>query len=323
MEVKTLAQISLDSHFGGVFSLQYNFDGSKLAAGFNGGGIRLYNSRTGELIHELRPNRHGGYAVMCMRFHPTDPALLYAGTAEGHVYLYNVESGDSTHIITEPKGQQINTLDFCLDGFNFCTCGKDLTVRVYQTKTNKLEKTYEGYGSYKVPETADPTLEAGNTMRVYSLKFHPDNENIFVTAGWDNHIKIWDLRTNDGIKRQIHGPHVCGDAIDMKGRHILSGSWCANHALQEWDYGEGKLTREINFPHKNGAFLYCAQYADLGVVLAGGSGTKSVEAVEVATNKHIGGVQMTKPVQAVDSALGGRLFAVGGGDTFIKLCALA
>lgn len=327
-KVETLKELELDKYFGGVFALQYNFDGSLLAAGFRGGGIRLYNPLTGELIRELRANRHGGYAVMCMRFHPKEPNLLYAGTSEGHVYLYNVDTGDATHIITE-KANEINTLDFCVDGFNFATAGKDLAVRVYMTKNNVLDKTYEGYKT-NTELQGQSDLEPGNTMRVYSLKFSPDNENIFITAGWDNHIKIWDVRTNDGIKRQIHGPHVCGDALDMREKHILAGSWCANHALQVFDYGEGKLLQDIDFPAKNGAFLYSAQFCDNNTVLAGGSGTNSAEALEVApgpakpkvTVNHIGGAQMTKPVQAIDSANGGRLFAVGSGDNIIKLCAL-
>ena len=43
--------------------------------------------------------------------------------------------------------------------------------------------------------------------------------------------------------------------------------------------------REVQFPHTNGAFLYCAQYADMNAVLAGGSGTNSVEVIESGTNR--------------------------------------
>ena len=64
--------------------------------------------------------------------------------------------------------------------------GRDLmTTSVVHVQ---LEKTYEGYGSPARRASVD--TEAGNTMRVYALKFHPDNENIFISAGWDNHIKV-------------------------------------------------------------------------------------------------------------------------------------
>ncbi|KAK7503436.1 hypothetical protein BaRGS_00005357 [Batillaria attramentaria] len=327
-KVEVLKEVEVEKYMGGVFALQYNYDGTVLAVGFRGGGVRLYDPITGELIRELRANRHGGYSIMCLRYHPKEPHLLFAGTAEGHVYCYNTLTGDANHIITE-QGNEINTLDFCVDGYLYATAGKDLAVRVYHTKNNKLDKTYEGYRK-NTELQGQVDLECGNTMRVYALKFSPDNEDIFITAGWDNHIKIWDVRTNDGIKRQIHGPHVCGDALDMRDKHILAGSWCAKHALQVFDYGEGTLLQDIEFPAKNGAFLYSAQFCDNGVVLAGGSGTNSAEALEVSPGpkrpnvdvKHIGGVQMSKPVQAIDSANGGRLFAVGSGDNIIKLCAM-
>lgn len=32
-------------------------------------------------------------------------------------------------------GNEINCLDFSLDGFDFATAGKDLAVRLYDTKT--------------------------------------------------------------------------------------------------------------------------------------------------------------------------------------------
>ena len=41
-----------------------------------------------------------------------------------------------------------------------------------------------------MPVQENQDLEAGNTQRVFSLRFSPDNENIFLTAGWDNHIKV-------------------------------------------------------------------------------------------------------------------------------------
>jgi WD40 repeat protein len=38
---------------------------------------------------------------------------------------------------TEP-GNEINCLDFCLDGSQFATAGKDLNVRLYDANTNKV-----------------------------------------------------------------------------------------------------------------------------------------------------------------------------------------
>ncbi|XP_025111831.1 vegetative incompatibility protein HET-E-1-like isoform X1 [Pomacea canaliculata] len=320
-KVEVVKEVRVDDYAKGVFSLQFNFDSTLLAVGFNAGGIKIHDTKTGEETSVLRPCRHGGFPIMCLRFHPKVPHILFACDAEGHIYQYNLQDGTSSHVITE-AGNEINAMDFSVDGYNFATAGRDLSVRIYDTKTLRLDKTFEGYGSGSFFKGSQD-MECGNTMRVYALKFIPENEFTFITAGWDNHLKIWDTRRNDGMVRQIPGPHVCGDSIDIKGKTVLAGSWRANHALEEYNYfNEKQKPKEIPFPNKNGAFLYCAQYCENNVVLAGGSGTNSVEAIETSTGRHIGGVKMSRTVQALDCANGGRVFAVGGADDMFKLCSM-
>ena len=52
--------------------------------------------------------------------------------------------------------------------------------------------------------------------------------------------------------RKIFGPHICGDAIDIQSlsmsgtsRQILTGSWRKDRTLQIWDYGSGKLIKDV------------------------------------------------------------------------------
>ena len=42
-------------------------------------------------------------------------------------------------------GNEINCMDFCLDGFNFATAGKDLNVRVYDTQTQQVGEQSQEY----------------------------------------------------------------------------------------------------------------------------------------------------------------------------------
>lgn len=71
-----------------------------------------------------------------------------------------------------------------------------------------------------------------------------------------------------------------------QGYKILTGSWVGHNALQIWGYTEGKLEKNVPFPSDStGEFLYCAQFCDNNVVLAGGSGTNSVQAVNTETGE--------------------------------------
>lgn len=68
---------------------------------------------------------------------------------------------------------------------------------------------------------------------------------------------------------------------------ILTGSWVATNALQVWNYTEGKLDKNIPFDYKghDGAYLYCSQFCDNDVVVAGGSGTNNVQAINTVTGE--------------------------------------
>ncbi|RHY93200.1 hypothetical protein DYB37_008470 [Aphanomyces astaci] len=76
------------------------------------------------------------------------------------------------------------------------------------------------------------TLTAGHSNRVFSVKYHPLDENTIVSGGWDNTIQIWDTRVGHSV-RGIYGPHIAGDAIDINAKNeILTGSWRPENPLE-------------------------------------------------------------------------------------------
>jgi WD40 repeat protein len=254
-------------------------------------------------------------AINCIRFNPKEQHVFLATSVEGKVHAGSVIDGSVEDIASEPDNE-INCLDFSLDGHSFATAGKDLDVRIYDTTTKKRTKVYEGY------RYANPDSSSGHAQRIFALKYHPDHEGIFITGGWDNHLKVWDARTEEGVIRTIKGPHICGDSLDIKDNNILTGSWVAKDALQIWDFREGSLVENLPFANNQGEFIYSAQFCDNDTVLAGGSGTNNVQAINTKTKKCIGRLELGHPVQALDSTLGGRLFALGGSGYQLKMATM-
>ena len=74
----------------------------------------------------------------------------------------------------------------------------------------------------------------------------------------------------------------------IQDNQILTASWLKEDALQLWDFGQGQLVKNIPFQVKQGepgAYLYCGQFCSNSVVVAGGSGTKSVQAINIHSGK--------------------------------------
>ena len=60
----------------------------------------------------------------------------------------------------------------------------------------------------------------------------------------------------------------------------------AQNSLQIWDYSSGKLIKNVPFPDNgNGEYLYVAQFCENDTVIAGGSGTNSVKAINTTSGQ--------------------------------------
>ena len=79
----------------------------------------------------------------------------------------------------------------------------------------------------------------------------------------------------------------------------LTASWVQSDALQLWDYRKPALLKNIPFAVKErgqltagsgdtvtqGAYLYCCQFCTSNVVVAGGTGTNSVQVINLDSDE--------------------------------------
>lgn len=86
--------------------------------------------------------------------------------------------------------------------------------------------------------------EPGHNNKVFAVKFDKEDENMLISGGWDNNVKVWDLREPSPV-RSIYGPYVCGDALDIHDGYILTGSWRGDKQLQMWDFGTCEFIEDI------------------------------------------------------------------------------
>ncbi|KAK2188902.1 hypothetical protein NP493_120g04054 [Ridgeia piscesae] len=264
-----------------VTAVQYSKDGNFLVCGDMSGHMHIMSPDTGAILRPVKHYKRGSPAIMCMRFHPVNKYKFFVSTGNGTVYCCEANSGASQSVATETDNVT-HCLDISCSGQHVITVGKDLNVRMYDSHTMTLTKIITGYVGISAP---DDNL-VGHALRVFGLKCHPEYDHIFITGGWDNNLKMWDSRTEEGVVGVIPGPHICGDSIDIRGSYVVSGSWVKKNSLQLWDFNTMSLVRNIKFRQKgDGEYLYCARFANDQTVLAGGSGTKSAQAINFETDE--------------------------------------
>ncbi|KAM4772669.1 uncharacterized protein WCC33_004365 [Rhinophrynus dorsalis] len=295
----------------GIYSLRFSPCGKRLSVGFGNGAIQIVDVESGSLDVTLFSGNRTRQAITALNYHPKSKNVLVAAGADGIISLYDIKSEMNVHSLKE-QGNEINALDFCMDGSMFATAGKDRNIRLYDSYTNEILNIFEA------PDTLndhDITVMSGHTRRIFALRFHPGEHHIFLTGGWDNSVKIWDKRMSKEARRVIYGPHICGPGIDIKDNKIVTGSWVERNALQLWDFRSLAVLQGIPFPatQMQGEFLYAAKFCTEDIVLAGGSGACSACAIDCKTQEILGEVSVpSKTVQTVDVSPGGRIVAVAG-----------
>lgn len=312
-KAKVISRTSTSVDRWGIYSLTYkNSSGSELAVGFGNGGISIYNPNNTEIVKEVSAGNMYGYATMSL-IYMQDKCHLISTSAGGHVSLWNtvkLEKGPEVEVHEE--NNEVNAADVCRDNSFFATAGKDRRIRIYDAKRFELCSTSRA-PDYETMDEADSLL--GHTKRIFAVRFHPQENNVFLTGGWDNCVKVWDKRILRSARKSLNGPHICGKSIDVIGNTILTGSWTAKNALQLWDLRMGEVITSLPFVQHNvyhGDFIYCAKFANTNTVLAGGSGTNGVCTINVPTKTVKNEISLEKPCYAIDSYNDGQVGVVGG-----------
>ncbi|XP_048505955.1 guanine nucleotide-binding protein subunit beta-like isoform X2 [Athalia rosae] len=341
-------EVKFSETFKGLFSARFSSNGEVFAASFGTGAIqvtppsfvppsiwRTYisikhlsilpfcqvrNGETAELKATLRSSMETSFPVVCCRFNPSRKDIFYASSACGNIFLCTTSTYEFSRFIAEPKNE-INTIDVNLTGEHLVSAGKDTAIRLYDAENGKLITVYRKNAA----DLLEDKVNKYHRMRVYAAKFHHGQPDVFVTGGWDDTVRIWDSRASSGSVRVIKGPHICGDAIDIKDSRILTGSWVVSGSLQLWDMTSGKLIETINPQNRpttlDGEFLYTVQFFDGDpygeTVLCGGSGTNAVEVVSLKDKKVVGSFQVNKAIVALDSNQTTIVF--GGMESVIRI----
>jgi WD40 repeat protein len=137
----------------------------------------------------------------------------------------------------------------------------------------------------------DLTTDKGHSDRVYAVKFHPSDPNLLFSAGWDNTVQMRDIKANTSVGC-FPGPHVCGNALDVRGNFVLAGSWRVHDQIQIFDMRtitEIRKTRWSLAGDDRQCQIYVAKFLPNGKhFIVGGSDVNQVKAFSMDTFASIG-----------------------------------
>jgi len=253
-------------------ALFITLDGRFVVSGSQNKTIRLWNFKTGEVIHTYQG--HGGN-ITSVAMTP-DGQFIVSGSDDATLRLWNVKTGeclwisdrheeDVTAVAMDPNGQ------FIISG------SWDKTLRQLDIKTGKSPWTFRGQqghqegvtsvaiaprGRFAVSGGKDKTLQLwdfrtarclrtfeGHSKEVTAVVITPDGQ-FAVSASRDATLWLWELAKTKKLRSfEGHKKDVTAVAVTPDGRFVISGS--DDLTLRLWDLTTAKCLR-IFEGHKGG-----------------------------------------------------------------------
>lgn len=284
--LKMLSRIEADSE---IMCCRFNSEGNLLAVGQVNGVIKIYVVEPLSCVYilpaeETAPGRHP-LPVTCLRWRPSFQDqefknILLATYASGSVKLWHVSS--LTCMSTTNEGnRQVLACAYNSSASKYITAGSDTRINLYDATTKQIIFSLEPSTSFLVMD--------GHMMRIFSVMFLPNDDNVFLSGGWDDTLQWWDTRadTKHSVRR-IFGPHICGDALDISpsSGNILTGSWRKDNTVQIWDFNSGNLIKNIPDDF-NKSMVYSAQWLHDGQIIAGGSDKNMLRMLDQSTTSTV------------------------------------
>ncbi len=200
----------------------FSREGKQLASGGRDPKVKVWNTRTGELVHDLQAPTN---VIESVAFSPEGDRLAAGGGPDdGLVIVWDLSKGQEVFARKEHTSY-VRSIDYSPDGKWLASAGADGVVKVWDAKADKLERTFQGF---------TPGL-------FLSVAFSLDGKRL--AAGSDAELKVWNTETfAETLARPTPAGWVAfapdGRTLFAGRRHNAGGVGVAQ--VTRWDVTSGK-----------------------------------------------------------------------------------
>ena len=170
---------------GGIIPAALSPTGTRLIAGHSSGFIRIYDTATGKVVHEI-----GGLGELrTLRFAPDGSGRFVSGSRTSGLHVWDVHTGEKLQTFSGHNGTVLATA-WSPDSRTLASACGDYTVRLWSVAT--------GQSMAILAHLAVPT----------HLEFSPDGSRL-ATCTRDGTVRLWDARTGHAASPWLRQGEAC------------------------------------------------------------------------------------------------------------------
>jgi WD40 repeat protein len=189
-----------------VLRIAFSPEGDTLASASADSKIRLWDTKTGELLQVLTGHTA---SVLSVAYSP-DGQTLASTSYDNTVRLWDAQSGEHRKTL-EAHTDAVYQATFSPDGKTIASASKDQTIRLWDAQTGEHQQTLTGH-----------------TEAVHTVLFSA-NGQCLASGSDDKTIRLWDAQTGHELRslnEETNGPYYCL-TFSSDGTTLASGSNCS------------------------------------------------------------------------------------------------
>ena len=298
-----------------VASLAFNSGGNQLLTALNDASLRLWDLRTGKQLQHFFGHTKPLEAVAIS----PDGRFVASGGQDKRVLVWDIDNPRAVHQLGV-FDTTVKDVTFSPDGKSLITAGADGYTRIWnlhrQVETRGVVAKVRRWGSNAGAPPVE-IIHARNTIQTDKkntsfVAFSP-HDSIFVTAGSDKIVKLWNAETRQLQKSLVgHQAGIASGAFSPNGKLLATGSWAPENSVRVWDLETGTLLACLQGHTEP---IRMVSISSDGTILASASEDKTVRLWDLSTFKILRTLpKQMLPVFSVSFSSDGRTLATGTGS---------
>ncbi|RHZ52547.1 hypothetical protein CDV55_104038 [Aspergillus turcosus] len=211
----------LKGHLRGVSAVRFSPDSTMIASGGADGAVKVWDTRSGKLIHTFEGHLAG---ISTISWSP-DGATIASGSDDKTIRLWNVLTGKAHPIPFVGHHNYVYQIAFSPKGNMLVSGSYDEAVFLWDVRSASVMRS--------LPAHSDPV---GGIDVVW-------DGTLIVSCATDGLIRIWDTATGQCLRTLVHedNPPVTAVKFSPNGKFVLA--WTLDDCVRLWNYVEGRCIK--------------------------------------------------------------------------------
>jgi WD40 repeat protein len=218
-----------------ISAVCFSLDGTRFAAAFDDGVVKLYLSETGEFVLKLGPHNA---AVNSLQFAPSGKFVVSA-SGDCTTKFWSVGVQDTDEAYTGHKNTRVLHLSYSVEGAEVASAALNGSIYLWSAKRGTEMAAFEGHSD-----------------EITGIIISSKDQTVITQCAIDGTIRRWSTLSGSELRdKRTTSIFVCSFAQSVSGDYIVSGGFDGSLSVWRVTDGQAHMRLGVEVTELDGVFL--------------------------------------------------------------------